>query len=382
MNNPQNTRIYCLSHLEWNQSLFQRPQQFMLRLSKKHNVDFFCQIPTKEYYRSKLPFVKSFNEMKINQNLDVKYFPYTPFAHKSMRKIKSNRTNYTGRIRNYIEKQKDDEFVLWLYHPKDFEVLIDLNYSLLVYDCMDDFKEFMGAEQDLKNLEGELLKKADIVFTGGKHMFDAKASKSKECYFLPCGVEYDHFAQKNHEKPEIIKDIKEPIAGYFGAIDERLDLDLLNYVADSFKDINFLFLGPVLKIDYSELFNKSNVHYLGEIDYSALPSIAAYMDVCMIPFSLTELTMTMNPTKTLEYFALGKPVVTTPLPDVVDLFGEHVYVAEKKEDFAKMLKKALENENADVVETRKRIARENSWESAVEFIEENIQRLLKEKRGF
>ena len=143
------------------------------------------------------------------------------------------------------------------------------------------------------------------MFTGGKHMYDAKASLAEECCFLPCGVEYDHFSKNVKVRPEKLKEISAPIAGYFGAIDERLDLELLIYLSETCKDVNFIFMGPILKIDYSQLFERDNVHYLGEIDYSELPNYGSFMDVCLIPFAITELTKTMN-LKTIGRFIKKK----------------------------------------------------------------------------
>jgi glycosyltransferase involved in cell wall biosynthesis len=381
MSKQFNIKIFCLSHLEWNLKLFQRPQQFMLRLSKNHEIEFFCQIPTKQYMRSKLKRVHGFKTMQINENLSVNYFPYIPGTNKSSKRAKLNRAIYTKMVKRYIKKQGDSEYILWLYHPKDFDVTEYLPYELLIYDCMDDFKEFMGAPIDLKRLEEKLLNEADIVFTGGKQMYDTKASKAKESYFLPCGVEYEHFSRSDYSVPSPMQSISNPIAGYFGAIDERLDHDLLIFLADKCKNINFVFIGPVLKIDYSILFKKPNVYYLGEIEYSELPSYGAFMDVCLIPFALTDLTKTMNPTKTLEYFALGKPVISTALPDVINLFGDFVHIAKSHEDFQRLMINAIQDDDAKKIQIRKNIAQNNSWKSAVEFIEDKVTSRLLKKKG-
>jgi len=348
----------------------------MSRLSKTRKVDFFCQIPTKEYLRSKYPRSLGFKSFKVNDNLKVNYFPYLPGSGEKRGRMRLNRKIYTGMTRHYINKQDESNFVLWIYHPKDLEVIKGLSYQLLIYDCMDDFKEFMGAEDDLRVLEEELLKKADLVFTGGKKMFKTKASRAKECYFLPCGVDYNHFAKPPGDRPAELQSIKGPIAGYFGALDERLDIELLLFLVESCKDVNFVFIGPILKVDFSPLFDKPNVYHLGEIDYSRLPDYGAFMDACLIPFALTELTKTMNPTKTLEYFALGKPVISTALPDVIELFGDLVYVAKSFEDFAHHLSAAIGSEAPGLIERRRGIARDNSWESAIKFIEEKIENKL------
>ncbi|MBU1627670.1 glycosyltransferase [bacterium] len=381
MSKHTKTKIYCLSHLGWNLKLFQRPQQFMTRLSQNHGIDFFCQIPTKEYLRFKQPIDIGFKRMSINENLSVNYFPYIPGTDKGGKRAKLNNSIYPKMVKIYIRKQRDAEYILWLYHPKDLGIIDDLPYDLLIYDCMDDFKEFLGAPDDLKMLEEKLLINADLVFTGGKLMYEAKADRAKECYFLPCGVEYEHFARDIKTRPSKLQGITKPIAGYFGAIDERIDLNLLSYLTDECKDINFVFIGPVLKIDYSPLLKKPNFHYIGEIAYSDLPEYGAYMDVCLIPFALTDLTKTMNPTKTLEYFALGKPVVCTPLPDIIELFGDFVHIGKSNEEFKKFLLKAIEENDSEHADKRRQIAKANSWESAVEFIEEKLASKLLEKKG-
>jgi glycosyltransferase involved in cell wall biosynthesis len=372
--------IFCLSHLTWNRKLFQRPQQFMSILTKKHHIDFFCQIPTKQYLKSKNKRDKGFMTLKIDENISVHYFPYLPGTDKSHIQSLLNRKIYTRMVSRYIKQFNPSEYILWLYHPKDIDIINFTKPSVIVYDCMDDFKEFLGESSSLICMEFELLKKADIVFTGGAHLYETKKGLFKEGYFLPCGVDYDHFSKTCQNKPDNIKDLHGLIAGYFGAIDERLNLELLMYITEKLPYINFVFIGPILKINYTELFQKPNVKYIGEVDYSELPNYGSYFDICLIPFDINDLTKTMNPTKTLEYFAMGKPVLSTPLPDIINLFGDNVHIGKSKEEFAEILSKFKDMENPDKIIFRKNLAKTNSWESKVDFIEEKIESILMRKK--
>ncbi len=204
------------------------------------------------------------------------------------------------------------------------------NYRLLIYDVMDQLAAFKDAPTELIEREKDLLRRSDIVLTGGLSLYRNKLTYNPNTYLFPSGVEIEHYAaaanSANFNKPAEIQDLQGPILGYFGVIDERFDLTTLAYLAQTRPDWTILMIGPTLKIDPADLPRASNIHYLGMRTYNELPAYLAFFDVSLVLFALNDATKFLSPTKTLEYLAAGKPVVATPINDIVELYGEVVTI--------------------------------------------------------
>ncbi|HEY1112573.1 MAG TPA: glycosyltransferase, partial [Chitinophagaceae bacterium] len=209
--------------------------------------------------------------------------------------------------------------------------------KMVVYDCMDELSAFKFAPPALTENEKMVMQKADVVFTGGYSIYEAKKDKHHNIYPFPSSIEKEHFAiaRTISEDPADQAPIPHPRFGFFGVLDERFDIDLIEQVAKARPNWQFVLIGPVVKIDPATLPQYANIHYLGGKTYKELPQYLAGWDVAVIPFAMNESTRYISPTKTPEYLAAGKPVISTPIRDVVSPYGENklVHIASTAEEF-------------------------------------------------
>jgi len=236
--------------------------------------------------------------------------------------------------------------VSWYYTPMMLPFSRDLDASVTVFDAMDELSKFKFAPPRLLELEQELIDKADLVFTGGSSLYEAKKDRHHSVHCFPSSVDRAHFAKAraSHFDPADQEDLPHPRLGFFGVIDERFDIELLDKIAEMRRDWSFVMVGPVVKISEDELPRRPNVHYLGGKGYEELPAYLGGWDVALMPFAMNESTQFISPTKTPEYLAGGKPVVSTPVKDVVRHYGhlEGVQIAGDAESFVAACDKALE----------------------------------------
>ncbi len=227
-------------------------------------------------------------------------------------------------LRSFIRDQHIRDYVAWFYTPMALSFAASLRPLVTVYDCMDELSLFRGAPPALVEHESKLFDRADLVFTGGLSLFEAKCERHPNVYPFPSSVDVPHFAQARsiQEEPADQRGIRHPRMGYAGVIDERLDSALLADVARLRPEWQIVMLGPVVKISMDALPKASNVHYLGMKPYSDLPAYFSSWDAAMLPFALNDATRFISPTKTPEYLAAGLPVISTPIRDVVRPYGE------------------------------------------------------------
>ena len=220
---------------------------------------------------------------------------------------------------------------------------------LVVYDAMDDLASFSGAAGALRALEARLLDRADLVFAGGPSLYEARRHLHPAVHCFASGVEPAHFAQAatGLNCPEELRALPRPILGFYGVLDERLDMELLVGIADARPDWTLVLVGPVAKITDDALPRRSNISYVGPRPYSELPAYLAAFDVAIMPFALNDATRFISPTKTLEYLAGGKPVVSTPIKDVVDLYGDVVAIAGTPDGFVAAIERVLAEGEVD-----------------------------------
>jgi UDP-galactopyranose mutase len=241
-----------------------------------------------------------------------------------------------------------------------------LPHDTLIFDAMDQLSAFLGAPPELIAQEQALLPRADLVFTGGVSLYEAKKPFNAFTYCFPSGVDVAHFAQaETHalfDRPEELAHLNGPILGFFGVIDERLDLRLLDEVAKARPDWHIVMIGPVVKIDPAHLPHHPNLHYLGGRDYKDLPRYLAYFDVAILPFALNESTRYISPTKTLEYMAAHKPIVSTPIRDVISLYDTVVGIADSSESFIAHVEQALKRNPQDWREAEDKLLAAHTWD--------------------
>jgi UDP-galactopyranose mutase len=235
---------------------------------------------------------------------------------------------------------------LWYYTPMFLGFTSHLASRLVVYDCMDELSAFKGAAPEMKAKEAELLRRAELVFTGGQSLYEAKKETHPKVYCLPSSIDFKHFSQARTWKSEPVdqQSIPSPRLGYFGVIDERMDLELLAALAVAHPEWQLVMVGPVVKIDPASLPRRDNIHYLGMKSYKELPAYLAGWDVALLPFALNESTRFISPTKTPEYLAGGRPVVSTPITDVVRPYGERglIRVGSTPEEFIAEVEASLQ----------------------------------------
>jgi len=220
-----------------------------------------------------------------------------------------------------------------------------------------------------------LLKTADLVVTGGPRLYEAKRDANPNVLCVPSAVDAAHYAaaratadaEAMAKAAALQGAIAPPRLGFFGVIDERLDLDLVARLADADPSWHVVMVGPVAKIAPETLPRRTNLHWLGQQPYALLPQLVAGWDVCLMPFAINESTEFISPTKTLEYMAAGKPIVSTPIHDVRVMFGDLVAIAGEPEAYVAACRAALAESAAARAAREERMlarVREHSWDAA------------------
>jgi UDP-galactopyranose mutase len=325
--------LVCFSHLRWG-FVFQRPNHLLSRFSKHQRV-FFIEEPVFHDGDDKL-HIENYND-----NLYV----VTPHI-KSGLSAEDVLTRQQKFITNLITNMKINRFFSWYYTPMALPFTEHLNPELVIYDCMDELSAFKFAPPQLTQLEKDLFSKADVVFTGGHSIYESKKNQHHNIHPFPSSIDKHHFGSARSFKgdPEDQKDIPHPRFGFFGVVDERFDIELLDNVARERPDWHFIILGPIVKIDPATLPHYANVHYLGGKKYEELPAYISGWDIATIPFAMNESTRFISPTKTPEYLAAGKPVISTPIRDVVSPYGDSklVYIVKNAKEFISAAEKELD----------------------------------------
>jgi len=309
--------LVCLSHLRWS-FVYQRPQHLLSRCAQKQRV-FFVEEPVLS--------------ADLGEWLDVSLHPskvwvVVPHLNEGLSQEAAN-TAQRRMIDRLFAEQGIHNYILWYYTSMAMGFTGHLKPKAIVYDCMDELSAFKKAPPTLREREAELFSRADLVFTGGQSLYEAKCDQHLNVYAFPSGVDMTHFSQarKQTADPADQANIPHPRLGFYGVIDERMDLELLDGVAVARPDWQLVIIGPVAKIDPAVLPHRQNIHYLGSKDYQELPNYLAGWDVALLPFAHNESTRFISPTKTPEYLAAGKPVVSTSILDVVRPYGQEGLVA-------------------------------------------------------
>jgi UDP-galactopyranose mutase len=298
--------LLCFSHLR-GEFVFQRPQHLMSRFARERQVFYF-----EEAVRDASSPRLELRDASHGVRLAVPHLP--PGSDDA-----ESEAALTQMVDELIEAEELQRFVTWYQTPMALPFSRHLSPLAVAYDCMDELSLFRGAPRRLVELEAELLKKADVVYTGGQSLYEAKRHRHSNVHAMPSSVDVAHFAKarKPQEDPADQAPIAHPRLGFFGVLDERLDIPLLRAVAEQRPGWQIVLLGPVAKIDPGTLPRLPNIHYLGMKKYEELPAYMAGWDVALLLFARNEATRYISPTKTPEYLAAGKPVVSTSIRDVI-----------------------------------------------------------------
>ncbi|HEX2779799.1 MAG TPA: glycosyltransferase [Gemmatimonadaceae bacterium] len=365
------------SHLRWD-FVWQRPQQILSRLSQRGHV-LFVEEPV---------HLDDIAAPRLDVTLPL------PRVHRAVPMLPGSlRGNYDASIsviRDLVRRQiaadgplgsAFERPVQWFYTPMPAPAMIGaFNERGVVYDCMDELSKFRFAPTELVDRERYLVAESDVVFTGGYKLSQAKSRIHNNVHFFGCGVDVDHFARARSEDlalaPELAA-LGRKVMGYFGVVDERIDYDLLLALAERNPEVALVMVGPVVKVDPRELPQAPNIHWLGQRQYADLPSYVKGFDVCLMPFALNEATEYINPTKTLEYMAAGKPIVSTAVSDVVHNFTPVVTVADSPDEFVAAVQRALVAPDSAMIARGIEQARANTWESIVARMDRIVREALR-----
>ncbi len=355
--------LIVFSHLRWD-FVYQRPQHLLSRLANHYRVLFF-----EEPVRGKqTPFLERFAPCA---NVEV-LRPHTTinapgFHDDQLPELKPLLTEY---LRDF----SITDYMVWFYTPMALPLLADLTPRAVIYDCMDQLSAFKDAPRQMVQRETALMKRAQLVLTGGPSLYESKRGLHSNVRCFPSAVDAEHFTPHvtlskgtsrsvtgphltmplmsspdatdprtkwQEDADRLHANIGRPRLGFFGVIDERFDASLITALADGAPDCQLVMVGPIVKIDPASLPKRANVHWLGQQSYEVLPQLVAQWDVCLLPFARNESTRFISPTKTLEYMAAEKPIVSTPIHDVKSLYGDSVAIASTQAEFISACKAAL-----------------------------------------
>jgi UDP-galactopyranose mutase len=347
------TDLICLSHLRW-KFVFQRPQHLMTRCARERRV-FYIEEPVMTD--------------GITPHLDVERVDgVTVVVPQLPDSLSAEESDAEQRrlLDQFINGVVTPDYVLWYYTPMALGFSAHWKSRAVVYDCMDELSMFKGASPLLKYREAELMRRADLVLTGGQSLFEAKRHAHGNIHPFPSSVDVTHFNRARSDTPEPADQarIPRPRLGFFGVIDERMDLDLIDGVAAARPDWHIVLLGPVVKIDPASLPRRDNIHYLGAKQYQELPDYLSRWDVALMPFARNDATRFISPTKTPEYLAAGAPVVSTSIRDVVRPYGRQglVRIADDVPSFVTACAEAMAEDRTDRLTQADVFLRQTSWD--------------------
>jgi glycosyltransferase involved in cell wall biosynthesis len=335
--------LIVFSHLRWD-FVYQRPQHLMSRLAPHYRVLFFEE----PVFDAGPPRIDTISQQP---NIDV-LRPYTPV--KAVGFHDDQLSVLKPMLAEYLSRKGIDDYLVWFYTPMPLPLIAQLHPRAVVYDCMDELTAFKDAPRQLYQRETALLRVASVVFTGGPSLYESRRNLHPQVHCLPSAVDAPHFSPAGLKADsdearlaaKLHEGIGQPRLGYFGVIDERLDAGLVEAVADAHPDWQLVMVGPVVKIDRARLPQRQNIHWLGMQPYALLPYLIAAWDVGLLPFARNEATRYISPTKTLEYMAAEKAIVSTPISDVVALYGDVVRIAGNAGEFIAACEAALAESEA------------------------------------
>ena len=310
---PRKDLLVCFSHLRWD-FVYQRPQHLMTRFARRGPVVFFEE-----------PVFDGPTEPRLACRVDARsgVVVATPGLPHGLTDAERDRA-LRGLLDGLLAEAGARQPILWFYTPAMFGFASHVGGATVVYDCMDELSNFRFAPPELPRLEAALMARADTVFTGGHSLYEAKRHLHADIHPFPSSVDAAHFAvaRAGGEEPDDQRALPRPRLGFYGVVDERMDLALVEAVAAARPDWQLVMVGPVAKLDPADLPRRPNIHWLGTKPYAELPRYLGGWDVALMPFAIDEATRFISPTKTLEYLAGGRTVVSTPVADVVRHYAD------------------------------------------------------------
>jgi glycosyltransferase involved in cell wall biosynthesis len=321
--------IICFSHLRWD-FVYQRPQHLMTRMAREYRI-FYFEEPCFD--------LKEGSYYQIHKETSADVYVVTPHLAPGLNDQEIVEAQKVI-LDSLLQFQQIKNYLTWYYSPMSYSFSRHLQPYFTVYDCMDELSMFLFAPRSLQQNEQTLLKAADLVFTGGHNLYQAKKNMHENIHAFPSSIDKNHFlsARRCSPGPSDQAHIPSPRIGFYGVLDERLDTEMLGILAERRPGWQFILVGPVVKINPSILPKAPNIHYLGSKQYAELPQYLSGWDIAMMPFALNDSTRFISPTKTPEYLAGGKPVISPSIADVITPYAELglVNIADTPEDFIRI----------------------------------------------
>jgi glycosyltransferase involved in cell wall biosynthesis len=377
-----NPPMIVFSHLRWD-FVYQRPQHLLSRIAHRHRV-FFIEEPV--HLPGARPRFETYSPCdEVCVLRPISPVPAPGFHDDQLAVLKPL-------LQQLLQQQGLDEPIVWFYTPMALPLLTPMKPCAVVFDCMDELAAFRGAPKQMRQRESALFKHADLVLAGGPSLYRSKRELHPNVQLMPSAVDASHYAPERITQhcedylaaEQLQGHILAPRLGYMGVIDERLDLGLIEGIADTRPDWHLVMVGPVTKVDPATLPQRENIHWLGPQSYRRLPALVAGWDVCLLPFALNEHTEFISPTKTLEYLAAEKPVVGTPVQDVVAMYGEVVRIARDPEGFIAACDAAMKEtprQRAERLVAGASMVSRYSWDESARTVLRLIDEVLQQRRA-
>jgi len=390
----KNQNIICISSIDWD-FVWQGHQEIMATFAKNGNRVLFIEntgvrVPSfKDIPRLKKRFVNWFKTVKGFRKETENLFIYSPvilpFPYSRIARW-LNRYMLLKPLRRWIKIMDFHNPIIWTFLPTGIalDIINNIDTKLSVYYCIADFYELADNPRKVKKTEDELIKKCDLIFAQGDILAEKCKRLNNNVHIFPFGVNIEAFGNFKPDKDEILSDIKgikKPIIGYIGGIHKHIDFGLIKYIAGKHPEWSIVLIGPI-QTDVSEISNLQNVFLLGKKDFFSLPNYLSAFDVGIIPYKLSEYTATVFPTKLNEYHIMGKPVVSTDLPEVGNFNNQNdnlVFVGKTYEGFINCIFRALNNGSDGPIQQRIASARRNSWIARIEEMSNLIEEAVEEK---
>jgi glycosyltransferase involved in cell wall biosynthesis len=369
------TTLIVFSHLRWG-FVYQRPQHLLTRLSQRYRI-VYVEEPVHSDAPPRLECIVKSPTLQV-------LVPHTPIAAPGFHD--DQLAVMQSLLAAWLRRERIRDYAAWLYTPMALPLVAPLRPRAVIYDCMDELSAFDHAPRQLQQRESALFRRADLVLTGGPSLYEAKKHRHANVHCLPSSVDSRHYAPQSldptspqHRDVQAIQGAADgPRLGFFGVIDERLDTQLVGAIARAHPQWQIVMVGPVVKIDPASLPRGTNIVWAGMQPYERLPYFVASWDVCLLPFAINRATKFISPTKTLEYFAGERPVVSTPVPDVVALYGEALDIG-SGEDFIRACEASLARSGVERearLHAMRRVVERSSWDVTAMRIDSLIRAAL------
>ena len=356
--------ILCFPIINWN-FRYQRPQHLLTRFAKKDHRIFYFTVNLRK-------LKNNYEIKKIQENIYEIELNTPTFFDIYKDTFKPELLDEILKSFDHLQKDLNIDAVLHVQFPTWVELSLELKkrYGFkIIFDCLDDFIGFDNVSDERIKEEKILFSNSDLVSVSSLSLMQKAIKFTNNCVFLPNACEFEHFNKNTNSN--IISKFHKPVIGYFGSIADWFDTDLLEYVAKNCPDYSFIMIGHTIGSDIRKLRNLQNIHFIGERPYSELPKYLHGFDVCLIPFKKTPLIHATHPIKIYEYFAAGKPVVATDMPELYSM-AKMCFISKTNEDFLVNIRKAINETNVTLQKERIEFASKNTWDDRFKKLYEKL----------